>query len=111
MFFQRIFKSDRRRRKRRLLNRSVLVLTPAGRVEATGINISDVGMCLFTVSALPVGSAVELEFLPLRGTHVTRIPAIIRHRALYLYGVEFIGVPHAGEMHPREEKKVSATNT
>lgn len=46
MIFKRAFKLDRRRLKRQLLNTSVHVLTEAGQLDALGINLSDVGMCL-----------------------------------------------------------------
>lgn len=58
-------------------------------MEALGVNISDVGMCLFTVANLPLGSQVQIEFLPPRCTDPLRISATVRHRALYLYGIEF----------------------
>jgi hypothetical protein len=89
MFLRRNFKQDRRRRKRQLLNTSVRVFTKFGRMEALGVNISDVGMCLFTVSNLPVGSQIEVEFLPPQSTRPIRVWATVRHRALYLYGIEF----------------------
>src|SRR5579864_7832456 len=89
MFFRRRFKQDRRRRKRQLLNTSVRVFTTSGCMEALGVNISDVGMCLFTVANLPLGSQIQVEFLPPRSTGPIRVCATVRHRALYLYGIEF----------------------
>jgi hypothetical protein len=81
---------DRRRRKRQLLNTSVRVLTDNGWVDALGINISDVGMALFAVANLTVNSEVAIE-LPTPGSSKrTRLPGVVRHRALYLYGIEFI---------------------
>lgn len=89
MPFRGPFAQDRRRRKRQLLNTSVCVLTEAGRIEALGINISDVGMCLFTVANLPINAQIEIEFLPPGRTDRVRIGGMIRYRALYLYGIEF----------------------
>ena len=81
---------DRRRRKRQLLNTSVRLLTDNGWIDAVGINISDVGMGLFAVANLPVDSEVAIE-LPRRGdSGRTRLPGVVRHRALYLYGIEFL---------------------
>lgn len=80
---------DRRRRKRQLLNTSVQVFTSFGRIEALGVNISDVGMCLFTIANLPLGSSIEVEFRPPRCPAPLRLRATVRHRALYLYGIEF----------------------
>jgi len=88
MFSRLTFKSDRRRRTRQMLNTSVRVFTSDGTIEALGVNISDVGMCLFTVANLLVGSEIKLEF-PSEGAGTTVILATVRYRALYLYGVEF----------------------
>jgi hypothetical protein len=81
---------DRRRRQRQLLNASVQVVTGASRVSALGINLSEVGMCLFTMANLSLGSKIEIEFLPPRCSQPVRIDGTVRHRALYLYGIEFL---------------------
>jgi PilZ domain len=89
MFLSRFFTSDRRRHPRQFLNTSVRVFTDSQVVEGVGVNISSVGMCLFTAANLPVGSQIEVEYLPLDGDGRVRLAAIVRHRALYLYGIEF----------------------
>lgn len=58
-------------------------------MEGLGINVSDVGMCVFTIANLPVGTELQVEFLPPHGNYPIRIAAVVRHRALYLYGIEF----------------------
>lgn len=93
MFLKRNFEPDRRRRKRQLLNTSVRVFTDSGPIEALGINISDVGMSLFTIANLPIDSRIQLELLLPQSTERVRIWGTIRHRALYLYGVEFLVEP------------------
>lgn len=90
MIFKRSFKSDRRRQKRQLLNTSVQVFTGSTHLDALGINLSDAGMCLFTIANLPVGSHIQLEYLPLGSTEPVRVAGIVRHRALYLYGIEIM---------------------
>jgi hypothetical protein len=80
---------DRRRRQRQLLNTSVQVFTGTAHVDALGINLSDVGMCLFAVANLPLGSQIQIEFLPPRCQERVRVCGTVRHRALYLYGIEF----------------------
>jgi PilZ domain-containing protein len=94
MFLKRNFSQDRRRRKRQLLNTSVRVFTDSGPIDALGINISDVGMSLFTIANLEVDSRIQLELLPPQSTERARVWGTIRHRALYLYGVEFVGDSH-----------------
>jgi threonine/homoserine efflux transporter RhtA len=90
MIFKRSFKPDRRRRKRQLLNTSVQIFTESAHVDALGINLSDVGMCLFAIANLPVGSQIRIEFLPPRSMELVRVSGIVRHRALFLYGIEFL---------------------
>ena len=93
MFFN--IRPDRRRRTRQLLNTSVQVFTGAAPLDALGINVTDVGMCLFTMANLPLASHLEVEFVPPEGLYVVRFPGIVRHRAVYLYGIEFLD-PLAG---------------
>ena len=81
---------NRRRRRRQLLNTSVQVLSGSTHVDALGINLSDVGMCLFTIANLPLESHIQLEFIPPQGKERIRVCGIVRHRALYLYGIEFL---------------------
>lgn len=90
MFLRRNANSDRRRRQRQILNTSVRVFTNSGCVDALGINISDHGMCLFAAAHLRLKSQIQVEFLPPQSREPVRLPAIVRHRALYLYGIEFL---------------------
>ena len=83
-------KPDRRRRRRQLLNTSVQVFSGSAHVDAIGINLSDVGMCLFAIANLPIGSEIQVDFLPPRSSERLRVQGVIRHRALYLYGIEFL---------------------
>lgn len=86
-------KPDRRRRQRQLLNTSVRVFSGSRHLDALGINLSDVGMCLFAISNLPLGAQIEIEFLPQRCTERVRMRGTVRHRAFYLYGIEFLVDP------------------
>ncbi len=96
---------DRRRRQRQLVNTSVQVFTGSSQVNALGINLSDVGMCLFTIANLPLGSKIEIEFLPQRCNEPVRIYGTVRHRALYLYGIEFLV---GSDQHPGRSVDVDA---
>jgi hypothetical protein len=90
MFPRLLSRQDRRRRKRQFLNTAVRVITKLASMDAIGINISESGMGLFTVAHLGLGSHIEVEFrTPEQPASFTRLPAIVRHRALYLYGIEF----------------------
>ena len=90
MFLKRNFGHDRRRRRRQLLNTSVRVFSEADPIDALGINISDVGMSLFTIANLAVDSRIQVELLLPQSTERVRIWGTVRHRALYLYGIEFL---------------------
>jgi hypothetical protein len=90
MIFNSNLKPERRRRRRQVLNTSVEVFTGSGRINAFGINVTDVGMCLFTAANLSLGSQIEVEFLPPQGPERVRVSGIVRHRAVYLYGIEFV---------------------
>src|ERR1700759_2774659 len=90
MFLKRHFGPDRRSRRRQLLNTAVRILSENGSLEALGINISDVGMSLFTIANLEIDSRIQIELLMPQSTERVRIGGIVRHRALYLYGVEFV---------------------
>lgn len=106
MFLKRNFNQDRRRRRRQLLNTSVRVFTESGSLEALGINISDVGMSLFTIANLPVGSQIQVEFLSPRSTERTRFWGTVRHRALYLYGIEFLV---GSDQHPASQAEAESS--
>jgi len=43
----------------------------------------------FAIANLAVGTEIDVEFLPPHSTYPIRFAAIVRHRALYLYGIEF----------------------
>lgn len=89
MKFSYLFKPNQRRKKRHALNSSVRVLTDSGDLKALGINFSEVGMCLFTVSNMPLGSEVMVEFVRPQNEQRIQASGTVRHRALYLYGIEF----------------------
>ena len=89
MKFSYLFKSNQRRDKRQPLKSSVRVRTGSGVLKGLGINFSDVGMCLFSLSNMPIGSEVQVEFLRPQNQSPVQVSGTVRHRALYLYGIEF----------------------
>lgn len=94
MIFRRNYSSIRRSQ-RQWFNTDVQVFTSAVRMHAVGVNISEGGMCLFAVTNLPVGKQVEVEFCPPGTEDPIRLSGTIKHRALYLYGIEFLAEPIA----------------
>lgn len=95
MIFRRNYSSIRRS-PRQWWNSSVEVFTDSAQVNAFGVNISDGGMCLFAVANLHVGSAVEVAFHKAESQNRVRIRGTVRHRALYLYGIEFFDGAETG---------------
>ncbi len=90
MLLKRNSNQNKRRRERQLLNTSVQVFTATAHLDALGINLSDFGMCLFTIANMPVGSEIQVEFLPPQCKQRIRVGGTVRYRALYLYGIEFL---------------------
>ena len=39
---------------------------------------------------LEMGSQIQVEFLPPQNKEPVRVSGIVRHRALYLYGIDFL---------------------
>jgi len=98
-----------RRSSRQWLNTSVEVFTAATHVNGLGINLSDGGMCIFAIANLPVGSQIEVEFMPPRRDERVRVPGTVRHRALYLYGIEFLG--EYGQQESTAQGKLTSCST
>jgi hypothetical protein len=80
-----------RRSPRQWVNTSVQVYAGPAHFDGLGINLSDGGMCLFTIANLPVGTELEVEFQSPQNEQPSRVSGRVRHRALYLYGIEFLG--------------------
>jgi hypothetical protein len=58
-------------------------------VEGCGNDLSDGGMLVFAALQLPVGREVEVEFQLPESPEPLRVPATIRDRNRYFYGLEF----------------------
>lgn len=97
MILKRAFKPDRRRWRRQWFNTSVQVFKESDQLDALGVTVSAGGMCLFMLSDLPLGSQVEVQFLPPRSQELVRMSGTVRSRALYLYGIEFLADTNRGE--------------
>lgn len=82
---------DRRRSQRHWAAVPVVIRHGEAHIDGVTINLSEGGMYLFAATHLPLGSQLELEFLPPGAMQMVRISATVRRRALYLYGVEFMG--------------------
>jgi hypothetical protein len=68
----------------------VLIRHRGSRIDGHSINISEGGMYLFAAAHLPPGTLIEIEFRPPHGKELVRATGIVRRRALYLYGIEFV---------------------
>jgi hypothetical protein len=81
---------DRRRAERYWFKRPLRVITDNAVIEGQAISISERGMFIFVLAALPVGARIEIEMAVPRQGQAVRMAASIRHRAVYLYGIEFL---------------------
>jgi hypothetical protein len=82
---------NRRQSKRKWVTVPVLIRHHGARIDGHSINISAGGMYLFAAAHLPPGTLIEIEFRPPHGKEVVRACGTVRRRALYLYGIEFLG--------------------
>ncbi len=81
---------ERRRWERQWAAVPVVIRHRGSRVDGVTINISQGGMYLFAAANLPLGSQLEMDFVPPGATQLISTYAIVRRRALYLYGIEFL---------------------
>lgn len=86
-------KRERRRWKRYWFNGSIQVTSGSRRIDGLGIQVSRGGMYLFAIADLPIGSEVKLAFNDPRAQQRLEVSGTVRHRAVYLYGVEFLPRP------------------
>ncbi len=80
---------ERRRWKRQWFNGSVRLFSPSAHIDGLGITVSPGGMYLFAIADLPVGTRLTVEFQPPYARETVMVSGTIRHRTIYLYGVEF----------------------
>ena len=83
-------KPDRRRWKRYWFNGSIQVTSGSRRIDALGIQVSRGGIYLFAIADLPIGTEIKVAFTEPRSQQRIEVIGTVRHRAVYLYGVEFL---------------------
>jgi hypothetical protein len=81
---------DRRRTQRQWLTVPVHIDTRGARIDGISINVSKSGMYLFAAANLPVGSEMKMVYWDPNRRIQVQTCGIIRRRALYLYGIEFL---------------------
>jgi hypothetical protein len=70
-------------------------------MDARGVTLSPGGMSLITLSNLPLGSQIDVEFMPPSSQEIVRLSGTVRSRALYLYGIEFFANSDQGQRSAR----------
>jgi hypothetical protein len=83
-------KPERRRWKRYWFNGSIQVSSGSRRIDGLGIQVSRGGMYLFAITDLPIGTEIKVAFTEPRSQQRIEVFGTVRHRAVYLYGVEFL---------------------
>ena len=83
-------KAERRRWKRYSFNSPIRLVTDSAVVDARCIRMSVGGIYLFAAADLPSGAEIKIEFAPGASGGLLSRSGIVRHRAIYLYGVEFL---------------------
>ena len=59
-------------------------------VDGVTINLSEHGMYLFAAANLSVGTQIEISYRPQSKKRTVFARGIVRRRAVFLYGVEFL---------------------
>ena len=59
-------------------------------IAGVTINVSEGGMYVFAAAKLSLGDEVEIAFRPPEKKKVVRASGIVRRRAVYLFGIEFL---------------------
>ena len=62
----------------------------ASSVTGRGTELNEGGMCIFAGMELRLGDQVAVEFTPPYGEAPLRLWAVVRNRAGYYYGLEFL---------------------
>ena len=61
----------------------------ATHIEGVTINVSEHGIYAFAATKLSVGDEIEITFCP-PGQKMVRVRGVVRRKAVYLYGIEFL---------------------
>jgi len=82
---------DRRRSHRHWTAVPVRINHRGTRIDGVSINLSEGGMYLFAAAHLALEAEIEMEFRPPDAKQSVCVRGTVRRRALYLYGIEFVG--------------------
>jgi hypothetical protein len=80
----------RRRSPREWIALPVRLLVAGSRIEGVSINLSKHGMYVFAATNLQVGTEIEIAFRQPERKRFVLISGIVRRKAVYLYGIEFL---------------------
>jgi hypothetical protein len=84
------FQQDRRRWRRFAFGVPVRILTAKSVVEGRSIRMSEGGVSVFALVNLSLGARVSVQFTLPHANQPLSIAGVVRSRAVYLYGVEFL---------------------
>jgi len=79
-----------RRSKRQWITLPVQIRIANSQIDGTTLNVSEHGMYAFAAMNLPVGAVIEIAFRPSGKKELVRTSGIVRRKAVYLYGIEFL---------------------
>jgi hypothetical protein len=85
---------DKRKWERRPVDVPIRVvaddLTGFGVIFGRGTKMSEGGICLFALANLAIGTQIDVELIDSRSGTPLHVSGIVRNRAAYLYGIEFL---------------------
>jgi len=102
-------RAERRRWKRYSFNLPVRVVADSAVVDARCIRMSVGGIYFFAAADLQPGAELTIEFTTEPSGNLFKRRGIVRHRAMYLYGVEFLaGTRHELDSAPAKVPPAAA---
>ncbi|HSZ00663.1 MAG TPA: PilZ domain-containing protein [Terriglobales bacterium] len=85
---------DKRQWERRPVDMPIRVvaddMTGTAVIPGRGTKMSEGGICFFALANLAIGTRIDVELIDFHFGTPVRVSGIVRNRAAYLYGVEFL---------------------
>jgi len=99
---------ERRRWKRHWLNAPIRLFTDSTVIDGRSIRLSEGGIYLFALANLAPGDEIRIEYPASESDEPLSRSGVVRNRAIYLYGIEFLAEQQQSNLPIRPVKALSA---
>ena len=99
---------ERRRWKRHWLNAPIRLFTDSTVIDGRSIRLSEGGIYLFALANLAPGEEIRIEYPASESDEPLSRSGVVRNRAIYLYGIEFLAEQQQSNLPIRQVKALSA---